>query len=115
MEPQIIIEGMFEDWPGGPQTLKSLHCDRECDHDTFWFGARLDPGRKRSVFRITHEALQRMPENTPQAHGALLVERLIAWIGEGPDHQLEPRNEFQVIVSNDGDMRIEPWNPPPHP
>ena len=47
-----------------------------------------------------------MPENTPQGRGKHLVERLIAWIKESPDHQLEDLNDFQVYVSDDGDTRI---------
>ena len=49
-----------------------------------------------------------MRENTPARRGARLVECLIAWLGENPEHQLvDGYNGFRVDVSNAGDTRIE--------
>ena len=59
-------------------------------------------------FRLTLEAIYRMRENTPARRGARLVECLIAWLGENPEHQLvDGYNGFRVDVSNAGDTRIE--------
>ena len=47
-----------------------------------------------------------MPEKTPRARGARLVDALIVWIT--PDRQLEPGlNRFEVRVSEAGDTWIE--------
>ena len=47
-----------------------------------------------------------MKEQTPGARGDRLVDALFAWLT--PDRQLAPDlNRFQVLVSDDGDTRIE--------
>ena len=47
-----------------------------------------------------------MPEKTPRARGARLVDALIVWIT--PDRQLKPGlNRFEVRVSEAGDTWIE--------
>ena len=47
-----------------------------------------------------------MPEKTPRARGARLVDALIVWIT--PDRQLGPGlNRFEVRVSEAGDTWIE--------
>ena len=47
-----------------------------------------------------------MPEKTPRARGAGLVDALIVWIT--PDRQLEPGlNRLEVRVSEAGDTWIE--------
>ena len=108
--PAIVIKGDCHFWPGGPRTLTALPADREPNSQTFWFSVRLEPGNKEVFFRIALEATHRMPENTPQGRGKHLVERLIAWIKESPDHQLEDLNDFQVYVSDAGDTRVEPYD-----
>ena len=104
--PAIVIEGTCEDWPGGPRTLTPLDPHPEPNRLTFWFGAELAPDGNQVWFRITGEAIERMPENPPLQRGNLLVRLLLVWIEEGPDHQLEDLNRFQVYVSDDGDTRI---------
>ena len=64
--PEIVIEGMRNDWPGGRQTFWPLRPERaEPNKDTFWFGARLKPAGNQVWFRITMEAVRRMQEETP--------------------------------------------------
>ena len=50
-----------------------------------------------------------MEEKTPDARGNRLVDALLAWLSDDPDHQLENLNRFQVYVSDAGDTRIEPY------
>ena len=107
--PAIVIEGTREDWPGGPRTLTPLEPSQEANRQTTWFGAELAPDDNQVRFRITFKAIREMPENTPQSRGARLVERLIAWLNEDPERQLEDRNNFQVRVSK-GETRIDPWS-----
>ena len=38
-----------------------------------------------------------------------LVDALLAWFSDDPDHQLADLNRFQVYVSDAGDTRIEPY------
>ena len=105
--PKIVIEGTREDWPGGPRTLTPRDPSREPNRQTFWFGAELDPDGSQVWFRIASEAVRRMGEQTPRARGDRLVDALLAWLMT-PDRQLEPDlNRFQVLVSEDGDTRIE--------
>ena len=104
--PAIVIDVTREDWPGGPRTLTPLDPNREPNQQTFWFGAEFTPDGNRVWFRITGEAIERMPENTPLRRGNLLARLLLVWIEEDPDHQLEDLNRFQVYVSDDGDTRI---------
>ena len=104
----VVIEGKCHFWPGGPQTLTALPADRERDRAACWFGARADPDGNEMWFRLTLEAIYRMRENTPARRGARLVERLIRWLGENPEHQLDDGyNGFRVYVSDVGDTRIE--------
>ena len=104
--PQIVIEGRREDWLGGARTLTPRELCREPNRQTFWFGAELDPDGSQVWFRITAEAVRRMKEQTPEARGERLVDALLAWLT--PDRELEPElNRFQVLVSDDGDTRIE--------
>ena len=57
-------------------------------------------------FRITAKAVRRMKEPTPEARGERLVDALLAWLT--PDRELElDLNRFQILVSTDGDTRIE--------
>ena len=105
--PAIVIEGTREDWPGGPQTFRSLPARREPDDDAFWFSAQLIPGDNLVEFRITYEDLQRMRENTPEGRGGRLIVCLQAWVEENPDHPLEPLEAFNVFVSDARDTRIE--------
>ena len=73
---------------------------------TLWFGAEFDPDGSQVWFRIASEAVRRMKEQTPGARGDRLVDALFAWLT--PDRQLAPDlNRFQVLVSDDGDTRIE--------
>ena len=107
--PEIVIEGTRNDWPGGRQTFWPLRPERaEPNKDTFWFGSRLKPAGNQVWFRITMEAVRRMQEETPGARGNRLVDALLAWLSDDPDHQLEDLNRFQVYVSNAGDTSIEP-------
>ena len=104
--PQIVIEGTREDWPGGPRTLTPRDPSREPNGQTFWFGAEFDPDGAQVWFRIASAAVSRIREQTPGARGDRLVDALLAWLT--PDRQLEPDlNRFQVLVSDDGDTRIE--------
>ena len=107
--PAIVIDVTREDWPGGPRTLTPLDPNREPNRQTFWFGAELAPGGNQVWFRITLEAVHRMEEKTPDARGNRLVDALLAWRSDAPDHRLEDLNRFQVYVSDAGDMRIEPY------
>ena len=107
--PEIVIEGMREDWPGGPRTLTRLDPNREPNRQTFWFGAELARDDNRVWFRITMEAVRRMHEETPGARGNRLVDALLVWLSDNQDHQLGDLNRFQVFVLNAGDTRIEPY------
>ena len=79
---------------------------REPNGRTCWFGAELDPDGDQVWFRIDDEAIGRMPEKTPAARGARLIDALIVWIT--PDRPLEPGiNRFEVRVSEAGDTWIE--------
>ena len=71
-------------------------------------GPGLKPAGNQVWFRITMEAVRRMQEETPGARGNRLVDALLAWLSDDPDHQLEDLNRFQVYVSNAGDTSIEP-------
>ena len=104
--PKIVIEGRRGDWPGGARTLTPRDPGREPNRQTFWFGAELDPDGVQVWFRVASEAVRRMKEGTPGARGDRLVDALLAWLT--PDRQLEPDlNRFQVLVSDDGDTKIE--------
>ena len=59
-----------------PQTLTELPADREQERHAFWFGAWLAPDGNEVWFRITSEAIERMPENTLQRRGKCLVAAL---------------------------------------
>lgn len=109
--PDITIEGTRDDWPGGPRTLTPLHPDPEPGRDAFWFGAQLDPGGHEISFRITWEAIRRMPAATPDGRGALLVDSLITWLEGNPEYRLQPLNPFRVLVSDAGHTRVERWEP----
>ena len=107
--PWIVIEGTREDWPGGPRTLTPLDPKQdEPNRQTYWFGAELAPDDNEVSFRITMEAVRRMEEKTPGARGNRLVDALLAWLSDDPDHQLESRNHFQVKVCA-GDTWVEPY------
>ena len=104
-EMAIVIEGTREDWPGGARTLTAREPTRE-PNGTFWFGAELGPDGDQVWFRIAEGAVGRMPEKTPHARGARLVDALIVWIT--PARQLKPGfNRFEVRVSEAGDTWIE--------
>ena len=106
--PAIVIEGTRGDWPGGARTLTPRAPSREPNRQTFWFGSELDPAGAQVWFRITSEAVRRMREQTPGARGDCLVDALLAWLKL--DRQLKPDlNRFQVLVSDDGDTRLEPY------
>ena len=55
------------------------------------------------------EAVRRMQEETPGARGNRLVDALLAWLSDDPDHQLEDLNRFQVYVSKALFMTV--WRP----
>ena len=84
--PEIIIEGTFDNWPGGPQTLTELPAYQESGRDAFCFGGRLTTDGNEVWFRITYAAIRGMLvlEDTPQSRGERLVECLIAWLGDDP-------------------------------
>ena len=108
--PRIVIEGTREDWPGGPRTLTPLDPHQEAPNRMItWFGAELAPDDNEVWFRITLEAVHRMEEKTPGARGNRLVDALLAWLSDDPDHQLADLNRFQVYVSDAGDTWIEPY------
>ena len=107
--PAIVIDVTRGDWPGGPRTLTPFDPNEEPNRRTTWFGAELAPGGNQMWFRITLEAVHRIQENTPGARGKRLVDALLAWLSDDPDHQLEDLNRFQVYVSDAGDTRIEPY------
>ena len=51
-----------------------------------------------------------MKEPTPEARGERLVDALLAWLTPDRELELEPEpdlNRFQILVSTDGDTRIE--------
>ena len=104
--PQIVIKGRREDWPGGARTLTPREPGREPNRQTFWFGADLDPDGSQVWFRITSEAVRRMREGDAVGRGERLVDALLAWLT--PARRLGPEvNRFQVLVSDDGDTRLE--------
>ena len=109
--PAIVIDGECPTWPSGPQTLTELPADREHDRNVFWFGTRFTPDGNEVWFRITGEAIERMPENTPQLRGARLVCALRTWLGDEPKRQLEDLDEFQVDVTNGGKTTVIRGNP----
>ena len=104
--PAIVIERTFDNWPGGPQTLTELPAEQESGRDAFLFSCRLTPAGNEVWFRITSEAIERMPENTPRARGKRLVDALIVWLEENPGYQLEVGNHFQVFVTEAGDRDV---------
>ena len=106
--PAIVIEGTREDWPGGSRILTPFDPQQEPDTLVTWFGAVLTPDDNEASFRITKEAILRMEEETPGARGNRLVDALLAWLSDNPDHQLESRNHFQVKVCA-GDTWVEPY------
>ena len=108
-EPAIVIDREYPTWPTGPQALTELRACREHERAAFWFGFRLAPDGNNVRFRITGEAIQRMPEDTPRRRGARLVAALLTWLGDDPERRLEDLNDFQVYVSDAGDTRIEPY------
>ena len=104
--PQIVIKGRREDWPDGARMLTPREPGREPNRQTFWFGAELDPDGSQVWFRITSEAVRRMREGDAVARGERLVDALLAWLT--PARRLGPEvNRFQVLVSDDGDTRLE--------
>jgi len=107
--PAIVIDGECPTWPTGPQALTGLPADREHERAAFWFGFRLAPAGNEVRFRITGEAIRRMPEDTPRRRGERLVAALLTWLGNDPERRLEALNDFQVYVSDAGDTRIEPY------
>ena len=109
VQPAIIIEGTRDDWPGGARVLTPLVGNREPDRLAFWFGAQAGDIEVR--FRLTLEAIYRMPEEAPRARGVRLVDALIAWLQDNPGHGLTPYSRFRVHVSEDGETTVEPWQP----
>ena len=107
--PATVIDGERPTWPGGPRTLKALPANQEPGRDAFWFGFRLTPDGNEVMFRITGEAIARMPQHTPEMRGNRLVAALLTWLRDDPDRELEDLNDFQVYVSDAGDTRIEPY------
>ena len=107
--PAIVIDVTREDWPGGPRTLTPLDPNEEPNRQTIWFGAELAPGGSQMWFRITLEAVHRIQKKTPGARGKRLIDALLAWLSDDPDHQLADLNRYQVYVSYAGDTRIEPY------
>ena len=105
----IVIDGECPTWPGGPRTLTELPANQEPGRDVLWFGFRLTPDGNDVMFRITGEAIKRMPQNTPEMRGNCLVAALLTWLGDDQERQLEGLNDFQVYVSDAGDTRIEPY------
>ena len=104
--PEIVIEGTLGDWPNGARTLSPRDPCREPNGQTLWFGAEFDPDGSQVWFRIASEAVRRMKEQTPGVRGDRLLDALFAWLTQ--DRQLAPDlNRFQVLVSDDGDTRIE--------
>ena len=109
LQPAIVIEGTRQDWPGGPRTLVPLAAEREHDRAAFRFGARA--GDIEVWFRLTLEAIGRMREDAPQERGDRLVDALLAWLQNNTQHELTARNLFGAYVSDDGETRVEPWQP----
>ena len=65
-----------------------------------------NPDGSQVWFRITSEAVRRMREGDAVARGERLVDALLAWLT--PARRLGPEvNRFQVLVSDDGDTRLE--------
>ena len=84
--------------------------NQEPGRDAFWFGFRLAPDGNEVMFRITGEAIERMPQYTPEIRGNRLLDTaLLTWLRDDPDRELEDLNDFQVYISDAGDMRIEPY------
>ena len=105
--PAIVIDGTFDNWPGGPQTLTELPAYQEHSRDAFRFGYWLTRDGKEVRFRITWEAVRRMKEETPGARGDRLVDALLAWLSDNPDYQFDVGNSFQVFVSEARDVMVE--------
>ncbi len=109
--PAIVIEGTFEEWPGGAQTLTPAY-PRPPRENPFrgahWFAAQLDPDGNEVWFRITQQAIHQMQETLPTERGVRLVYALIDWLREHPDHQLEASSGFYVFVSEAGNVTVQP-------
>ena len=105
--PVIVIKGECHFWPGGLRTLTELPANQEPGRDAFWFSFRLTPDGNEVMFRITGEAIERMPQYTPEMRGNRLVAALLTWLRDDPDRELEDLNDFQVYISDAGGTRIE--------
>lgn len=115
--PTIVIEGTFEFAPGDARTFRPHPPERDRERQAFWFCAEIvragarRPGQE-VRFRITPEAIERMPERRPATRGVRLAELLIAWLQEHPDNELaENVNDFQVFSAAD-ETTIEPLHRP---
>ncbi len=106
--PEIVIKGTFDNWPGGSQTLIPLDPAPRPRPATLQFGAQVEPAGRLVWFRIDADDIRLLREDTPQARGALLVNALIVWLNENPDHQLDAGNTFHVLVCETGDVKVEP-------
>ena len=104
----IIIDGTFDNWPGGSQTLMPLDPAPRPKPATLQFGAQVEPAGRLVWFRIDADDIRLLREDTPQARGALLVNALIVWLDENPDPQLDAGNTFHVVVCETRDVRVEP-------
>ena len=113
--PKIVIGPLtIEDWPGGsgPQTVTPMAPNVRDQRHRFSFRARLDPGGSELWFWTPPEAVPRMREATATERGARLVEALLEWIREDPEHrQLHHGNDFLVDVSETGDTSVVPTRP----
>ena len=101
----IVINGTFDNWPGGAQTLTPMDPAARPRPATLQFGAQVEPAGNLVWFRIDADDIQLLREDTPQARGALLVNALIVWREENPDHA---GNTFHVVVRDTGYVTVEP-------
>ena len=105
-EPEIVIGGRREDWRGSARTLTPRDPTRE-PNGTLWFGAELKPEGRQVWFRITGEAVGRMPAETLSARGQCLVDALIARIKTDDRPLRSCINRFEVQVSEAGEAWVE--------
>ena len=107
--PLIVLDGLREDWPGGPATLRSRAFTRE-PNGTFWFGGEVLPDGSQVWFRMAPEDVERMREDTPAWRGRAVLAALVD--SHDLDRPLHPGiNRYEVRVSTAGEVWVDrlPW------
>lgn len=104
IEQTIVISAEAEDWPDG-HSLTPRPATRE-PNGSLWFGADLQREGDQVWFRIEEEAIQRMPDTTPEGRGRRVLDALQVWVAA--DRPLRCGiNRFEVLVNQHGGTWIE--------